>query len=70
MKIVLASNNRGKVQELQAGLAPLGIEVVPQGQFGFVEAEQQAYSFDEKANIKARHASQHTAIPAIAEDSG
>src|SRR3954453_22773781 len=69
-RIVLASNNRGKLAELQAMLAPLGLGLVPQGELGIPEAEEPFRTFLENALAKARHASQHSGLPAIADDAG
>jgi len=69
-KIVIASNNPGKLRELQALLAPLGIEAVPQGELGVSEAEEPHGTFLENALEKARNASGATGLPAIADDSG
>lgn len=69
-KLVLASNNSGKLRELQAMLAPLGWQVIPQGELGVTEAEEPACTFVENALIKARHASRATGLPALADDSG
>lgn len=69
-KLVLASNNPGKLRELQAMLAPLGWQVIPQGELGVDEAEEPACTFIENALIKARHASRATGLPALADDSG
>lgn len=68
--LVLASNNAKKAAEMSALLAPLGIEVVPQGQLGIPEAEEPFATFVENALAKARHASAHAGLPAIADDSG
>ncbi|EXI76865.1 MAG TPA: RdgB/HAM1 family non-canonical purine NTP pyrophosphatase [Candidatus Accumulibacter phosphatis] len=70
MKIVLASNNRKKLGELDAILAPLGWELVPQGQLGVAEADEPHCTFVENALAKARHASRMTGLPALADDSG
>ena len=70
MKIVLASNNAGKLAELQAMLAPLGVELVPQGQLMQGEAPEPFGTFLENALSKARFAAQHTGLPAIADDAG
>ena len=67
---VLASNNKGKLSEISAILSDLDIELIPQSQFRFSEAEETGLSFIENAIIKARHASQHTNLAAIADDSG
>lgn len=69
-KIILTSGNRGKVQEIQQLLKPLGWDVVPQTDWGFVEAEETGLTFIENAIIKARHAAHHTGLPALADDSG
>jgi XTP/dITP diphosphohydrolase len=70
LKLVLASNNRGKLAELQAMLAPLGVELVRQGDLGVPEAEEPHRTFVENALAKARNAAQHTGLPAIADDAG
>ena len=70
MKVVLASNNRGKLIELEALLAPLGVELVPQGSLGVVEAEETGTTFIENALLKARSCCSQTGLPAIADDSG
>ena len=69
-KIILASNNRGKLAELQAMFAPLGIELVAQAQLGIGEAEEPHRTFVENALAKARHASREGGLPAIADDAG
>lgn len=69
-QLVLASNNAKKIKELNALLAPLGIEVIPQGQLGIPEAEEPHPTFVENALAKARHAAQHSGLPALADDSG
>lgn len=69
-KIVLASNNKGKVREINQLLAGLAIEVVPQAAFGTLDVEETGQTFVENAILKARHASHHTGLPAIADDSG
>jgi XTP/dITP diphosphohydrolase len=65
-KLVLASNNEGKIRELRELLAPLDIEVVPQADLAIPEAEEPYGTFVEKA----RHAAQLSGLPALAEDSG
>ena len=70
MKLVLASNNRGKLAELQAMLAPLGVELIPQAELGVGEAEEPFRTFVENALAKARFASAHTGLPALADDAG
>jgi XTP/dITP diphosphohydrolase len=69
-KLVLASNNAGKVREFQALLAPLDFEVIPQGELGIPSAEEPHHTFVENALAKARHASAASGIPALADDSG
>lgn len=69
-RIVLATGNAGKLAELQAMLAPMGIEVLAQSEFNVPEAEETGLSFVENALIKARNAAIHTGLPAIADDSG
>ncbi|MBC8021518.1 MAG: RdgB/HAM1 family non-canonical purine NTP pyrophosphatase [Burkholderiales bacterium] len=69
-KIVIASNNPGKVRELAQMLAPLGIEAVPQSTFVVPEAEEPHDTFLENALAKARHAANMTGLPALADDSG
>ena len=69
-KIVLASGNKGKLREFAQLFATLDIEVVPQSDFNVPEAEETGLTFVENAIIKARNASKHTGLPAIADDSG
>ena len=69
-KIVLASNNAGKVKEFNALLSPLGIEVIPQGLLGISSCDEPFPSFVENAITKARHASKLSGLPALADDSG
>jgi XTP/dITP diphosphohydrolase len=69
-RIVLASSNRGKLNELNDILAPLNVSVVPQSDFAVRDAEETGLSFVENAIIKARHACQVTGLPALADDSG
>lgn len=69
-KIVLASNNPGKVREFNQLLADLDLEVVPQSEFGVPEAEETGLTFVENAILKARNAAHYTGLPAIADDSG
>lgn len=68
--IVLASSNPGKLREFNQLLGGLHIEVVPQSRFQIVDAEETGLSFVENAILKARHAAQHTQMPALADDSG
>jgi len=69
-KLVLASNNAGKVREFQALLAPLNFEVIPQGVLGIAAADEPHDTFIENALEKARHASRASGLPALADDSG
>ena len=69
-KLIIASNNPGKLAEFQTLLAPLGIEVVTQAQLGIKEAEEPHFTFIENALAKARHASRESGLPALADDSG
>ena len=69
-RIVLASNNAGKLAELQAMFAPLGIALVRQGELGVPEAPEPHRTFVENALAKARNAARHTGLPAIADDAG
>ena len=70
MKIVLASNNAGKLAELQALLAPLGVTLLSQSALGVGEAEEPFHTFVENALAKARFASAHTGLAALADDAG
>jgi XTP/dITP diphosphohydrolase len=69
-KLVIASNNQGKLREFQLMLAPLGIEVLTQAQLGISEAEEPHCTFVENALAKARHVSAACGLPALADDSG
>jgi XTP/dITP diphosphohydrolase len=69
-RIVLASNNRGKLAELHPLFAPLGIALVAQGELGVPEAEEPFRTFVENALAKARNAARHSGLPAIADDAG
>ncbi len=69
-RVVIASNNPGKLRELKALLAPLGIEAVPQSDLAIPEAEEPHYTFLENALAKARHAANLAGMPALADDSG
>lgn len=69
-KIVLASNNQGKLSEFQTLFMPLNFTIVPQSVFDIQDADETGLSFIENAIIKARHASFHSKLPAIADDSG
>ncbi len=70
MKIVLASNNRGKLDELQSMLQPLGVQLLRQAELGISEAEEPFRTFVENALAKARHAARMSALPALADDAG
>ena len=70
MKIVLASNNLGKLAELQALFTPLGCTLLTQSSLGVPEAPEPHRTFVENALAKARNAAQHTGLPALADDAG
>ena len=69
-RVVLASNNAGKVREFGQMLAGQGLEVIAQGELGVPEAAETASTFVENALLKARNAAHHTGLPALADDSG
>lgn len=70
MKIVLASNNAGKLAELQLMFAPLGVQLLRQSELGIPESPEPFHTFVENALTKARHASAHSGLPALADDAG
>ena len=69
-RLILASNNAGKLKEFAQLLAPIGFELHPQGEFNVPEAEEPFGTFVENALAKARHAARLTGLPALADDSG
>lgn len=69
-RVILASGNQGKLRELQALLASLGVELLPQSDFQVSDVAETGLSFVENAIIKARHACEETGLPSIADDSG
>src|SRR5690606_4111880 len=69
-EVVLASGNAGKLREFSAILQAAGIRMVAQNELGVPEADEPHVTFVENAIAKARHASQHTGRPALADDSG
>src|SRR5262252_4605299 len=69
-RLLVASNNPGKLREISTLLEPLSIEVIPQSRLGITEADEPHDSFLENALAKARHASRATGLPALADDSG
>src|SRR6188768_4537694 len=69
-RLVLASNNAGKLREFRQMLAPVGMEIVAQAELGISEAEEPHGTFIENALAKARHASRASGLPAFADDSG
>jgi XTP/dITP diphosphohydrolase len=69
-KLVIASNNSGKLREFQILLAPLGIEILTQSQLDISEADEPHCTFIENALAKARHVSRESGLPALADDSG
>ena len=70
MQLVLASNNQGKLGELQYLFAPLGVELIAQGTLGVPESPEPYRTFIENALAKARNAAHHTGLPALADDAG
>lgn len=70
IKVVLASSNKGKIEELNALFADLSIELIPQSKFGIEDADETGLTFIENALIKARHATKLSGLPAMADDSG
>jgi XTP/dITP diphosphohydrolase len=70
MKLVVASGNRGKLAEFDRLLGPLGLQCVPQSEFGIEDIEETASTFVENALLKARHAARASGLPALADDSG
>lgn len=69
-RLVLASRNEGKIEELQPLLAPLGIELISQAQLGLQSVPETGLTFIENALIKARYVCEQTGLPALADDSG
>ena len=69
-KVVIASNNSGKLKEFTHLFEPLEIQVFPQSVFNVAEVEEPYQTFVENALVKARHASKQTGLPALADDSG
>ena len=70
LRIVLASHNPGKLAELRPMLAPLGFDLVAQGELGIAEADEPFHTFVENALVKARHAARESGLPALADDAG
>jgi XTP/dITP diphosphohydrolase len=70
MQLVLASNNQGKLGELQYLFAPLGVQLIAQGTLGVPESPEPYRTFVENALAKARNAAHHTGLPALADDAG
>jgi XTP/dITP diphosphohydrolase len=69
-RVVLASSNRGKLDEMAGMFEGLAFELVPQGQYDVTDADETGLTFVENALIKARHAARSTGLPAVADDSG
>lgn len=69
-RVVLATGNAGKLREMVALLAPLGLEVLPQTELGIPAADETGTTFEANALIKARHAAAAAGLPALADDSG
>lgn len=70
MRIVLASNNKGKLAELRAMFEPLAFELIAQSELGIGEAAEPFHTFVENALTKARHASAQSGLPALSDDAG
>lgn len=70
MKVVFASHNAGKIKELKMVLQEINLDMIPQGLLGIPEIAETGITFVENAILKARHASLHSGMPAIADDSG
>ncbi|MBB5875149.1 RdgB/HAM1 family non-canonical purine NTP pyrophosphatase [Xanthomonas sp. 3498] len=70
MKLVLASSNAGKLEELHALLDDVGVELIAQSTLGVSDADETGLTFVENALLKARHAARVTGLPALADDSG
>ncbi|MDO9151255.1 MAG: RdgB/HAM1 family non-canonical purine NTP pyrophosphatase [Methylotenera sp.] len=69
-QLVIATGNKGKLREIQHLLSPLAVEIIPQSTLNVPECEEPFCTFIENALAKARHASKHTGLPALADDSG
>lgn len=69
-KLVIATGNQGKLKEIRHLLEPLNIEIIPQSALNIPECEEPFCTFIENALAKARHASKHSGLPALADDSG
>lgn len=69
-RVVIASGNVGKLREIARILAPYGVETVPQAEFDVPECPEPYLTFVENCLAKARHASRHSGLPALADDSG
>lgn len=69
-RLVIATGNAGKLREIRQLLEPLQLQIQPQSDFAVPEAEEPHCTFIENALAKARHASRHTGLPALADDSG
>jgi len=69
-RLVLASSNRGKLEEIREVLADTGIELIAQSEFGIDDVEETGTTFVENALIKARHATRLSGLPALGDDSG
>ena len=68
--LVLASHNHGKIAEFKQLFSSLNLEIIPQDQLNVSEVDETGHTFVENALLKAQHATQQTALPAIADDSG
>lgn len=70
MKLVLATSNPGKLKEIQALLSVPDVTIVPQSEYNVIDAEETGLTLVENAIIKARHACEHTGLPALSDDTG
>lgn len=70
LEVILASNNPSKIYELQVAVKHFGVVLIPQSSLGVTNIEETGLTFTENALLKARHASQQTGLPALADDSG
>jgi XTP/dITP diphosphohydrolase len=70
VKLVLASGNHGKLAEMGAIVADLGVELIAQGELGVEDVEETGTTFVENALLKARHAARASGLPALGDDSG
>ncbi len=69
-QVVLASSNAGKIKEFKAIFNTIDIEIIPQAEFNVPDCDEPYFTFIENSLHKARHCSQHTGLPTLADDSG